>query len=257
MLHLQAAIEPGKNPHVESRLAMMNIREPKSVDLDRGLAARTEKAIQEGRVHLEKDTVFGPYLGLIEERFRTHFVLPVRRPEEVVESLTHWMDQGFGNAYKEEVPHTFLSPSATELALVRTIQADPNDLSFPRPQAGSVVSMQWNSLSRVGKFAFLWSEMMASILDGVRHLNRCAYTLIDLGLPYEEVRRLLAENLGTEATVSAEDVDFNVRTRMMNSSSRQRPRLAWSHQEWSDFYRFTQPIVERLGEEHGIEYSHS
>lgn len=255
LLNLQAAIEPGENPHVGSRLAMMGIREPQLSDLDHGLIVRTQQAIEARRVHIEKDTVFGPYLSLIEKRFRSHFVLPVRRPEMVVESLTYWMDQGFGNAYKEDVPHTFLSPHATELALERTIMDDPNDLGFPRPEEKSIAARRWNTLSRVGKFAFLWAEIMSSVLDSVRHLDRTGYTFVNLDLPYEEIHRLLAEKLGAQATVSPEHVDANSRTRQSEAFSDQRPRFEWSSQEWADFHWFTEPVLAILQEEHGIKFT--
>ena len=94
------------------------MREAALADLADGLLKRIKIAQSNNQEFLiEKDVVYAPYLQLICEAIESHIVFVHRDPFDVVESWTGWGDRVFGNAYRDQIPHTYLSQEAANNAL--------------------------------------------------------------------------------------------------------------------------------------------
>lgn len=249
-LEFGAEIEPAPMPALESRLDIESGPSvATNVEKIRSYIKRVEahrERFGEQSVYVEKTVSAGPYLNLLAEHLDARIVLVVRNGLDVVHSWTQWSDSIFGNIYRDEIPHHYLTKTAERKVLNYPLHADLNDLSFPRPRPNDDMSDRWLKLSRVGKFSYGWDKMLRSHLNSSATVGAERFALVkvetDWGHQLENLLPGFSAFLKTWEPLGS----TNSMTERFPDAPQARSRFDWTTSELSDFWEVAGDLMQHL-----------
>jgi hypothetical protein len=184
------------------------------------------------------------YLSLsvnaLYERFGSKFVLMVRRPEAVVNSL--WAKGWYLNPYVQGDPNRALGYQAGTRPHHAFSRIGPKGDELNR----------WQRLTRIGKLAWFWSALNGETLRQLQCLPREHWRLVRLeAFDYESYCDLSAF-LGIQPTIPPSDYRGLVQDRP-GRRPRQRSVRDWTGEERAEFEEETTRVIETLGYAPGID----
>ena len=198
-------------------------------------------------VYVEKTVAAGPYLDLLAEEIDARIVLVVRNGLDVVHSWTQWSDSVFGNIYRDEVPHRFLSERAKRNVLNYPLQTDINDLSFPRPRPGDNLSDRWLRLTRVGKFSYGWEKMLRAHLISSDQIAPERFAVVKVETDWGPQLESLLPGFSAFLETWEPTGSTNSMTERFPDVSNDRSRFDWTKSEFSDFWEIAGELMQNLG----------
>ena len=175
-------------------------------------------------------------LSLIElyEQFDAKFILLVRSPEKVINS---YLRKGWYNT-KIVRNNPNLPPSFQE-------SVKPHHF-FSRLMPSGNKYIQWSTMSRVGQLAWFWNALNSSILKQFEHIPSSHWSIEKLEeLSYGRYLQL-AEFIGFQSSVSAEDYNQLVDSRP-NSLDNVRSVETWTAEEIKEFEQEVAPMAQHFG----------
>jgi 2-polyprenyl-3-methyl-5-hydroxy-6-metoxy-1,4-benzoquinol methylase len=252
-LGTEPLIEPAPAPHVESRLCLEGLLKPQWEDVRDTIGLRWELAKKAGSpAFVEKNVIYGPYLEIVAERLDAHIIFVHRNPWDVVESWLTWSDGVFGNLLRDQLPHSYLSLEARSNLFTLPLEADLNDLSVPRPRGQGPTASAWNSLSRVGKFAYYWGAVNRIHLEQIRNIRTSQVLSVSaddaLGPTIHSFLNSIPDlEIQHDRLVSPDSVETNSIEERFPGTLRRHLRFNWSDAELAEFRWFTRSAAEELG----------
>jgi SAM-dependent methyltransferase len=255
-LEVGAEIEPAPMPALESRLDIESgLSVSTNVERIRSYIGRVEahrKRFGQQSVYVEKTVSAGPYLNLLAEYLDARIVLVVRNGLDVVHSWTQWSDSLFGNIYRDEIPHHYLTKTAESKVLNYPLHADLNDLSFPRPRPNDDMSNRWLKLSRIGKFSYGWDKMLRSHLNSSANVGPERFALLKVEADWGPQLENLLPGFSSFLESWEPAGSTNSITERFPDAPQVRSRYEWTTSELSDFWEIAGDLMQQLAYEDGV-----
>jgi hypothetical protein len=203
-----------------------------------GFVERMRRGIDEDlashRVSFEASAYLSLSVRTLHERFGARFILMVRRPDRVVNSL-------WGKGWYEQ-PFTQGDP---DLALGYQDGLRPHH-TFSRIAPRGAEFERWREMTRIGRLAWFWAALNRAVIAQFEHLPSAAWRLVRLEDVDYDAYRDLARFIGIEPTLERSAYDALVR-----SKPGQRPRSHrvsdWTRQDRAEFEAEVGPLAEELG----------
>jgi hypothetical protein len=201
-------VEPMPNLNAESRDLMEGrLRDPHGV-LAQHVAPRVGKALDEGKVHGEKNLTLGPFIPSLHQMFRCRFVWIVRDGRDVATSLMNWHMEAFGNIYRECAFEDPLSERAQAALAQVPVELDTADYARPRPRPGDPWFERWPSLTRFEMAAWYWTYINRLFAAQFAQIAEADWIRVDYtGITVETIERLF-DFLGLEGFDAARADDM-------------------------------------------------
>ena len=209
-----------------------------------GFLTQKERGIRDDLSHCRVSFEASSYLSLsineLYRRFDAKFILLVRAPERVVNSYLRkgWYEHPIVRADANKPP-SYQETSSFHHFLGRLV---PSHKKF----------YTWQTMSRVGKIAWYWSALNASILTQFSNIPSTHWRIQKLEeFSYESFLKI-ANFVGITPTL--EQVDFvNLATSRPNQLSSTPEARPWNAQETGEFEREVSSIADRfdyIGRDH-------
>ncbi|MFH1998877.1 MAG: hypothetical protein ABIK28_04305 [Planctomycetota bacterium] len=167
-------------------------------------------------------------------RFNARFVLLVRRPHQVVNSFIR----------KGHYTEPFVRANENLALGYQASRSFHHFLGRIAPSGDKF--LQWNRMSRVGKLAWLWSAVNATVLKQFKRIPNSHQRIVKLEeLTYDQYGEL-AEFLGFKITLTREKYEEISQSRP-NAQTGVPDIAQWSRLEIAEFEAEVAPVADTLG----------
>jgi len=203
-----------------------------------GFVERMRRGIDEDlashRVSFEASAYLSLSVRTLHERFGARFILMVRRPDRVVNSL-------WGKGWYEQ-PFIQGDP---DLALGYQDGLRPHH-TFSRIAPRGAEFERWRQMTRIGRLAWFWAALNRAVLAQFDGLPGTAWRVVRLEDIDYDTYRDLARFIGIEPTLERAAYDAMVRSK---PGKRQRSHRVgdWTARDRAEFEAQVGPLAEQLG----------
>ncbi|NER39632.1 MAG: hypothetical protein F6J93_37805 [Oscillatoria sp. SIO1A7] len=208
-----------------------------------GFLQEKEKEIRQDLVENNFSFESSSYLSLsipeLYDRFGAKFVMLVRRPDRVVNSL--WVKGWYREPYIQADPEKALG-----------YQPQPMDHHFfSRIAPMGAIFEPWNKMSRIGKIAWFWNAINLAIAEQFAKIPETHWRIVKLeDLSYNTYLEL-TEFMGFESAVPEERYR-EIASGRPNALPKRYAITDWSDAEISEFEAQVQPGAEHFGYEYRV-----
>jgi hypothetical protein len=248
---VQIALEPEPTLNLESRALLDGkLADPFGV-LVRDVAPRIARALDRGRVYIEKHVSHVPFIPYLAKLFPCKFLIPVRDGRDVVRSMIDWHNRLFPIIYQECKEPESLGPEARK---VRAAQKgpDPFDQSLPRPDRHDPWFESWGSFTRFEMCSWYWNHINRLTTKLLKKVPADQVLIVDYTNPTVESIRRCYEFLELP-DFDAQRVEKVLKRKVNSLTERIGEQAAYPKwQEWTPFqsqrfWELAWPAMRELG----------
>jgi len=173
-------IEPAPNLNRETRDVTDGVY---SGDIDRLLESTVLARVAEergpGRVYVEKNVTYGPFIERLAQMSEVAFLFVHRDGRDVASSLVNWHERLFGSVYRECMDPGELSEEACRRVGSLPVEDDASDYSRPRPHPDDIWFDRWERFSRLEMCAWYWSRINDLMLNALERVDAARWRSLD------------------------------------------------------------------------------